>query len=65
MIIKIQSASRDNGCGLFAYRMYEGFYINLSECSMYGYFVFQPQIKRVESSEETKNIKIFFAEINL
>ena len=27
--------------------------------------VFQTQIKRVKSSDETKNIRIFFAEINI
>ena len=33
----IQSASEDSWCGLFAYRIYEGFYIHLWECSMYSY----------------------------
>ena len=33
----ISSASEDNGCRLFVYRIYEVFHINLWECSMYGY----------------------------
>ena len=36
-INNIQSASQDYGCGLFVYRIYEGFHINLREYSMYGY----------------------------
>ena len=35
--IYILSASGDNGCGLFVYRIYKGFHINLWECSMYGH----------------------------
>ena len=35
--IYFQSASEDNGCGLFVYRIYEAFHINLWEWSMYGY----------------------------
>ena len=27
----------DSGCGLFFYRIYEEYHINLCECSMYGY----------------------------
>ena len=33
----IQAASKDSGCGLFMYRIYEGYPINLWECSLYGY----------------------------
>ena len=41
----IQSTSEDNGCGLFAYRIYEEFYISLWECSMYGYrYIFSIQV---------------------
>ena len=36
-ISNIQSASKDNGCGLFACRIYEEFHINLWKGSMYGY----------------------------
>ena len=36
-IYNIQSASKDSGCGLFFYRKYEEYHINLCECSMYGY----------------------------
>ena len=35
--IYIQSASEDNRCGLFTYRIYEELHINLWECSIYGY----------------------------
>ena len=35
-ISNIQSASEDDGCGLFMYRIQEGFHINLWECLMYG-----------------------------
>ena len=33
----IKSTSVDNRCGLFAYRIYKEFHINLWECLMYGY----------------------------
>ena len=33
----IQSASENSGCGLFLFRIYEEYHINLYECSMYGY----------------------------
>ena len=35
--IYIQSAFEDSGCGLFAYRIYGVYHINLYECSMYGF----------------------------
>ena len=66
--IYIQSASEDSGCGLFAYRIYEEFHINLWECSMYGYcyifFSIQVYI-HVQSSDEAGSIMIFSVEINL
>ena len=31
----IQSAPEDSGCGLFAYRIYEEYHINLCERSMF------------------------------
>ena len=34
-INNIPSASKDNGCGLFVYRIHEIFHINLCECSLY------------------------------
>ena len=34
--IYIQSASEDNGCRLFFYRIYEEYHINLCEYLMYG-----------------------------
>ena len=34
-ISNIQSASKDSGCGLFTYRIYKEFHINLWECSMF------------------------------
>ena len=41
----IKSASEDNACGLFAFRIYEEFHINLWECSMYGYcYIFPIQL---------------------
>ena len=48
-ISNIESASEDSGCGLFAYRIYEEYHINLCECSLYGYCyitfaVPQPQV---------------------
>ena len=50
-IYNIQSASEDSGCGLFAYRIYEEYQINLCECSMYGYcyisFSFQVYITKL------------------
>ena len=121
-IYDIQSASEDNGYGLFAYRIYEEFHISLLECSMYGNcYIFSIKVyitkltyraytrileensnqvychyefiasnniiiffvssddstrlicgwktamgnQRVKSSDETKNIMILFAEINL
>ena len=36
-VYNIQSASEDSGCGLFFYRIYEEYHINLCECWMYGY----------------------------
>ena len=36
-ISTIQSASEDSGCGLFVYRIYDEYRINIWECSMYGY----------------------------
>ena len=36
-VSNIQSASEDSGCGLFVYRIYQEYHINLCECSMYGY----------------------------
>ena len=36
-ISNILSVSEDYGCGLFMYGIYDGFHINLWECSMYGY----------------------------
>ena len=36
-ISNIQSASKDSGCGLFMFRIYEEYHINLCECLMYGY----------------------------
>ena len=35
--VYIQLASKDYGSGLFMYSVYEGFHINLRDCSMYGY----------------------------
>ena len=44
-ISNIQSASENNGCGLFVYRIYEEFHINLCECSTYGYcYIFLIQV---------------------
>ena len=37
-ISNIQSASEDTGCGLFVYRIYEEYHINICECWVYGYF---------------------------
>ena len=34
----------DNGCGLFTYRIYKEFHINLWECLMYGYYIFPIQV---------------------
>ena len=36
-ISNIQSASEDSGCGLFLYRIYEEYHINLCERSMSSY----------------------------
>ena len=42
-ISNTQSASEDSGCGLFTYRIYEEFHINLWEFLMYGYcYIFFP-----------------------
>ena len=35
-ISDIQSGTEDNGCGLFEYRIFVEFHINLWECSMYN-----------------------------
>ena len=35
-ISNIQSSPEDSGCGFFAYRIFEGYHINLCECLMYG-----------------------------
>ena len=44
-ISNIQSASEDNGCGLFAYRINEEFHINLWECLMYANcYIFSIQV---------------------
>ena len=37
IISNILSVSEDSGCWLFVYRIYEEFYVNLCECSIYGY----------------------------
>ena len=44
-ISNIQPASEDSGCGLFAYRLYEEFHVNLWECSIYAncYIFFLPK----------------------
>ena len=34
--------SEEGECGLFVYRIYEGYHINLRECSMYGNLFFLP-----------------------
>ena len=51
----IQSTSEDSGCGLFVYRIYEEYHINLSECSMHGYcyisFSFQVYITKLTYRE--------------
>ena len=36
----IQSPSKDNGWGLFAFKIYEEFHINLCECLMYGLLLY-------------------------
>ena len=36
--IYISSVSKDYGCGIFVYGIYEGVHINLEVCSMYGYY---------------------------
>ena len=41
-ISNIQSASVNNGWGLFAYWIFEEFHINLRECLMYGYCYIYP-----------------------
>ena len=49
--IYIQLVSEDSGCGLFVYKIYEEYYINLCECSMYSYcsitFSFQVYITKL------------------
>ena len=34
----IHKVSKEFGCEIFVYRIYESFHINLWECSMYGYY---------------------------
>ena len=50
-INNIQSVSEDSGCGLFMYRIYDKYHINLCECLMYGYccisFSFQGYITKL------------------
>ena len=57
MYIYIQSASEDSGYGLFTYRIYEEYHINLCECLMYGYcyksFSFQVYITKLTSRAYT------------
>ena len=44
-ISNIQSVSEDKGYGLFTYRIYEEFPINLCECLMYDYcYIFPIQV---------------------
>ena len=48
-ISNIQSTSKDSGSGLFVYRIYEEFHINLWECSMYGCcYIFLIQVEIIK-----------------
>ena len=48
LCVSVQSVPEYNGCGLFVYRIYEEFHINLWVCSMFRFcylFLIQVYIK--------------------
>ena len=48
--------SKDYGRGLFVYRMYEKFHINLRECLMYGYYVLLSGLYKKTHIQSVNNV---------